>query len=359
MLLRSMLLAGLVSLVAVPTMASTITHYSSAMSFGAPAATSEQNLSNGEAASATLNYSAPFVWGGSSTFQNAQFVGQASATLNDGSLRTYSSVTNHAPISGPILALGARSHMNYSEAGFGDTFTIGLSDPHVAVSGAMATLKFTISGTFTSTGAIDLNSTYDQFGQATAYNSFEFSSGLAVHQVGAFDIQNQARSLNMDDFADFSEYYAAFLALNAQYEDTLIARTAVSQHSNQTVVNAAVLPPGYQLTLAEDGTVLVVLELQLSLDDIETSFEWHADLFTRVILDSSTINASLTADFGHTAVLEVVLPEGYTLTSSSNAFPDANVVTATPSTSVPEAPALALFAMGLAGLVLSRMRRKA
>src|SRR3546814_10147865 len=88
------------------------------------------------------------------------------------------------------------SHTNISQSIFGDTFSISVQDPNVAVSGATATLRFDIEGKFAASGGVDLAATRDFFGTPQAYNAFEFSSSLAVRQVGAFDLQQQMSELN-------------------------------------------------------------------------------------------------------------------------------------------------------------------
>ena len=176
---------------------------------------------------------------------------------------------------------------------------------------------------------------------------------MTVRQVGAFDLQQQMSELNPDDFASFDDYYAAFLALNEDFEATLIGRSGVSQHSNQEVLDSWFLSPGFEYSLAETGDVLASLTIDIPLLDPETIFEWQASLFTSVLLDSSTLNAMLSADFGSTGILSVILPAGYALTSQSALFPASNVLV---STAVPEPASSALLVAGLAGFGLLRRR---
>jgi hypothetical protein len=289
--------------------------------------------------------------------QDASFSGSASAALSDGALRSASSVENRQPSSGPVLALGERSHTNISQSIFGDTFSISVQDPNVAVSGAVATLKFAIEGSFAASDGIDLDATRDFFGTPQAYNAFEFSSALAVRQAGAFDLQQQMSELNPDDFASFDDYYAAFLSLNESFNAKLIGQAGVSQHSNQEVLESMFVSPGFEYSLAETGDVFASLTIDIPLLDPETIFEWQASLFTSVALDSSTLNAMLGADFGSTGILSVILPAGYALTSQSALFPASNVVV---TTAVPEPTCSALLVGGLAGLgLLRRMRAQA
>lgn len=336
-----------------PAAATSITHFAETTTYGAPAPSCDARNVNAGTSSCTTSWDSPFVWGSSSTLQDASFAGSASAALGDGALRSTSSVENSQPISGPVLALGERSHTNISQSIFGDTFSISVQDPNVAVSGAVATLKFDIDGRFTSSGNIDLDATRDFFGTPQAYNAFEFSSAVTVRQVGAFDLQQQMSELNPDDFASFDDYYAAFLALNEDFEATLIGRSGVSQHSNQEVLDSWFLSPGFEYSLAETGDVLASLTIDIPLLDPETIFEWQASLFTSVLLDSSTLNAMLSADFGSTGILSVILPAGYALTSQSALFPASNVLV---STAVPEPASSALLVAGLAGFGLLRRR---
>lgn len=351
--------AMLTAVVSLPASAATITHHARALTYGAPAANSEQVNTNGDSASAATSWNTPFVWGGTSTIQDASFAGTASATLSEGALKAASSVENRAPTTGPVLEPGAREHMNYSEARIGDTFTIGITDPAVAFSGAKATLKLDIHGTFTTSGDIDFASTYEQWSALYAYNSYQFSSGLTVRQAGGFDLFNQTQALNPDDFASFDEYLATFYALNDAYTATLIGQTGIAQHSNQQILDAAFQSPGWTYTLAETGDVVASLLLEIDLSDIaDTVFEWEASLWTRVILDSSTLNAAIDADFGNTAILSLILPEGYALTSGSGAFPVSNVIYAG-ATDVSEPAALALLGFGWVGVALARRRKSA
>lgn len=339
------------AMLADPAAAATITHLTESSTYGAPAPSCDDRNVNAGSSACSTSRDSPFVWGSSTTVQDASFAGSASADLDEGALRTTSSVENRQPSSGPVLPAGERSHVNYSQSVFGDTFSISVQDPNVAVSGAKAILKFDISGSFAAAGSIDLDATYDFFGRPQAYNSFEFSSTLNVREVGAFDIQQQARELDPADFPDFDAYYAEFLQLNAQYDDTLIARTGVWQHSNQSVVDATTAASGFEYSVAELGDVFTTLIVEIPLLGPETVFEWHVDLFTGVTLDSSTLNALLSADFGSTGILSIVLPQGYALSSLSSLFPSSNVVT-----QVPEPASLGLLAAGLAGLRLLRRR---
>lgn len=345
---------GALLLASGPAAATSITHFAETTSYGAPAPSCDDRSVNAGASSCATSWNSPFVWGGSSTVQDASFAGSASAALDDGALRSTSSVENHQPTFGPVLPLGQRSHTNISQSIFGDTFSISVQDPNVAVSGAVATLRFDIDGKFTASGGIDLDATRDFFGTPQAYNAFEFSSALTVRQAGAFDLQQQMRDLNPDDFASFDDYYAAFLALNEDLNATLIGRTGVSRHSNQEVLESWFLSPGFEYLLAETGDVVASLTIDIPLLDPETIFEWQADLFTSVTLDSSTLNAMLSADFGSTGILSVFLPAGYALASQSTLFPASNVVV---TTEVPEPASSALLLGGLAGLGWLRHRR--
>lgn len=351
--------AMLTAVVSLPASAATITHHAQALSYGAPAANSEQINANGNSASAATAFSTPFVWGSSSTTQDASFAGSASANLSEGAIRAASAVENRQPISGPVLAFGERQHMNYSEARIGDTFTIGITDPAVVYTGAKATLKLDIHGTFTTTGDIDFASVYEQWGAQYTYNSFQFSSGLTVRQAGGFDLFHQANTLDPDDFASFEEYLDAFYALNDAYAASLIAGTGIAQHSNQAYLDSTFQLPTWTYELAETGEVMASLLLEIDLSNIDdTVFEWEASLWTRVILDSSTLNASINADFGNTAILSLILPQGFALTSASDAFPQSNVTYAD-ATSVSEPATLALIGFGLMGVAVARRRKSA
>lgn len=336
-----------------PAAATSITHFAETTSYGAPAPSCDDRNVNSGASSCATSWDSPFFWGGTTTVQDASFAGSASAALGDGALRATSSVENRQPSSGPVLALGERSHTNISQSIFGDTFSISVQDPNVAVSGAVATLKFDIEGKFAASGGVDLAATRDFFGTPQAYNAFEFSSALAVRQVGAFDLQQQMRELDPDDFASFDDYYAAFLSLNESLNATLIGQAGVGQHSNQAVLDSMFLSPGFEYSLGETGDVFASLTIDIPLLDPETIFEWQASLFTSVALDSSTLDAMLGADFGSTGILSVILPVGYALTSQSALFPASNVVV---TTEVPEPASSALLVAGLAGLGLLRRR---
>lgn len=234
-----------------------------------------------------------------------------------------------------------------------DSFTISANNAAALQPGAMAIVTFTIDGSFNLPAGLDLQSG-DFF---EAYNAAMAQGSLLLFDPGTFELNAQLTELDRNDFPSDAAFNAASLALQQAVQAKLITDRYQTLYTHEFTVTAF---NDSSFNLATDGPAQMILTAQVALDELETSFEWLAQLTTQTTLDGTAGITDIEADFASTGVLTITIPQGFTVTSGSGLFPQSNVIVlgAPSTTATPEPLTAILGVMSLAGLMVATRRRR-